>query len=38
MGSWVIYMLLAWLVIFAMMGWSINRLLKAEKAQKTQGS
>lgn len=33
MGSWAVYMLIAWLVIFAMMGWSINRLLKAEKGQ-----
>ncbi len=31
MGSWVIYMLFAWFVIFAMMFWSIGRLLEAEK-------
>ncbi len=31
MGSWVIYMLTAWIVIFALMGWSIGALLKAEK-------
>ncbi len=35
MESWVIYMLTAWLVIFAMMGWSISRLLKAEKQAKS---
>ncbi len=33
MGSWVIYMLTAWFAIFALMGWSIGRLLSAEKAQ-----
>ncbi len=33
MESWVIYMLIAWFVIFAMMYWSIGKLLKAEKAQ-----
>ncbi len=33
MESWVIYMLAAWLVIFALIGWSIGRLLKAEKAK-----
>jgi hypothetical protein len=31
MGSWVIYMLFAWFVIFAMMFWSIGKLLEAEK-------
>jgi len=36
MGSWVIYMLVAWFVIFALMGWSIGRLLEAEK--RGQGS
>lgn len=33
MESWAIYMLLAWLVIFTMMGWSISRLLRAEQGQ-----
>lgn len=33
MGSWLIYMLFAWFVIFAMTWWSIGRLLQAEKAQ-----
>ncbi len=31
MGSWVIYMLFAWFVIFALMFWSIGKLLEAEK-------
>ncbi|AEK72784.1 hypothetical protein GQS_04415 [Thermococcus sp. 4557] len=33
MESWIIYMLIAWLAIFAMMGWSINKLLKAERGE-----
>ncbi len=33
MGSWVIYMIIAWIVILALMFWSIGRLLSAEKAQ-----
>jgi len=33
MESWIIYMLFAWFVIFAMMYWSISKLLQAEKAQ-----
>ena len=36
MGSWIIYMLGAWVVIFALMGWSISRLLESEK--RAQGS
>ena len=31
MGSWVIYMAIAWIIILAMMFWSIGRLLEAEK-------
>ncbi len=33
MGSWVVYMVIAWIIIFAMMFWSIGKLLEAEKAQ-----
>ncbi len=31
MGSWVVYMVIAWLVILGMMAWSIGVLMKAEK-------
>ena len=31
MGSWVVYMVIAWLVILGMMVWSIGVLMKAEK-------
>lgn len=30
---WAVYMILAWLVIFIMMGWSISKLMKAQQAQ-----
>ena len=31
MGSWVIFMIAAWIVIFIMMGWSIGVLLEHQK-------
>ncbi len=31
MGSWVIFMVAAWIVIFALMGWSIGVLLKHQR-------
>ncbi|MDK2869140.1 MAG: hypothetical protein PWP39_375 [Pyrococcus sp.] len=30
---WAVYMILAWLIIFIMMGWSISKLMKAEQAK-----
>jgi|GEM_PF-3295824 len=27
---WAVYMSIAWLIIFIMMGWSINKLMKAQ--------
>jgi len=29
---WAVYMAIAWLVIFIMMGWSISKLMKAQQA------
>lgn len=34
MGSWVIYMLVAWAIIIGMVYWSVSKLLSAEKGAK----
>jgi hypothetical protein len=31
MGSWVVYMIIAWLIILGMVAWSLEVLMKAEK-------